>query len=295
MTNVLTVPPSLDESTFELLAQQLAVLPPDAKLLVDARHSRWSSPYGLTGLLTLAQSRPEPPQFIQPEDHETASYWARSGFFRHAEVHFRSDRPYPKASRTTDTGQLLMVTPIVKTEDVQQVVAHIEAGATLIMKTLGFKPSEAMGFSIVLSESCQNIIEHAGGPGWVAVQSYNWQKRLGRRVVVIAVSDGGLGFRRSLEQSPTLNVTDRWDDAAALEAAVLRATSRFRDPGRGQGLAGIRRYVGKWKAKFTVRSGTARIGLIPAWDDEKALVEHLPQFPGTQMQIIVPSLPESAE
>ena len=93
---------------------------------------------------------------------------------------------------------------------------------------------------------------------------------------------------RSGSLAPTRGATDRWDDGAALEAAVLRATSRFRDPGRGQGLAGIRRYVAKWNAKLTVRSGTARIGIIPDWDDEPALSEQLAPFPGAQMQIIIP-------
>ena len=59
-----------------------------------------------------------------------------------------------------------------------------------------------MGFAMTLSEVCQNIVEHAGHGGWVAVQSYKWTKRLGRRVVVIAVCDAGLGFRRSLESTP---------------------------------------------------------------------------------------------
>ena len=288
MTTILTVPPSLDDGTFEQLLQQVAALPEDAKVLVDARHARWASPFGLTGLLTLAQSRAERPQFIQPEDAETASYWARSGFFRHAEGLFRSDRPYPKG-RSGDTNFLLEITPIVGTDDVQKVVAHIEESSTAIIQTLGFKPADSMGFSVVISESCQNIIEHAGAPGWVAVQNYNWQKRLGRRVVVIAVCDSGMGFRQSLEQSHGRSGTDRWDDGAALEAAVLRATSRFRDPGRGQGLAGIRRYLGKWGGKMTIRSGTARIGLIPAWDDDPPLVEHLPAFPGAQIQIIIPA------
>ena len=103
---------------------------------------------------------------------------------------------------------------------------------------------------------------------------------------MIAVSDSGVGFRQSL--APTRGASDRWDDGAALEAAVLRATSRFRDPGRGQGLAGIRKYMGKWDAKLTVRSGTARIGIIPDWDDEPPLVEHLPAFAGAQYQMIIP-------
>jgi anti-sigma regulatory factor (Ser/Thr protein kinase) len=286
VTTILTVPPSLDDGTFESLLQPLAALPDDAKVLLDARHTRWASPYGLIGMLTLAQSRAERPQFIPPEDPNTASYWARSGFFRQAEKLFELTRPVPK-SRTGDSNYFLEVTPINRTEDVQHVVQHIQERAQAIMETLGFPPSGAIGFSVVLSESCQNIIEHAAGPGWVAVQNYDWKKRLGRRVVVIAVSDCGVGFRQSL--APKRGTSERWDDAAALESAVSRGTSRFHDPGRGQGLAGIKRYVAKWHAKLTIRSGTARIGIIPEeWDDELALIENLPAFPGAQMQITIP-------
>ena len=55
MTTVITVPPSLDDATFEQILDPLSRLAPDDKLLLDARHARWASPYGLTALLTLAQ------------------------------------------------------------------------------------------------------------------------------------------------------------------------------------------------------------------------------------------------
>src|SRR5688572_26580664 len=77
-------------------------------------------------------------------------------------------------------------------------------------------------------------------------------------------------------------------DAAALEAAVIRGVSRFRDPGRGQGLAGVRKYVGRWGGKLSVRSGTARIAIVPDWDDDVPLEEHLPAFPGAQIQVTIP-------
>ena len=145
-----------------------------------------------------------------------------------------------------------------------------------------------MGFAMTLSEACQNIVEHAQTGGWVAVQTYKWAKRLGRRVVQIAVCDAGVGFRKSLESSQNRRMSDRWDDAMALEDAVIRAVSRFRDPGRGQGLAGIRKYVGRWDGKLSVRSGTARITIKPTWDDDLPLTENLPEFPGSQMQITIP-------
>jgi hypothetical protein len=140
-----------------------------------------------------------------------------------------------------------------------------------------------------LSEACQNIVEHAGTGGWVAVQAYHWRKRLGRKVVVIAVSDAGIGFRRSLEPTEAKKVGERWGDGAALELALLQSVSRFRDPGRGQGLAGIRRYLGRWEGKISIRSGTARLSVVPSWDDDVPLAEHLPFFPGSQVQITIPA------
>jgi hypothetical protein len=100
-----------------------------------------------------------------------------------------------------------------------------------------------------------------------------------------------VGFRRSLESAPGHRRSDRWDDGAALEDAVLRAQSRFRfgDAGRGQGLAGIRRFLGRWQGKLTVRSGTARVAVTsPGWDDELPLAKGLPPFPGAQLQITIP-------
>ena len=84
MTVVISVPPSLDEQTFEHVIEQLSPVPADAKVLVDARHARWASPYGLTALLCAAQSRSERMDFAVPENPDTLSYWSRTGFFRYA-------------------------------------------------------------------------------------------------------------------------------------------------------------------------------------------------------------------
>lgn len=289
MTHVLTVPPSLDDQTFEQLLEQLAPLPPDAKLLLDARHARWASPFGLTGLLALAQTRAERPQLAVPESADTASYWARAAFFEHAAELYELHGSVPRSRSGGESSVLLEVTPIVRTDDVHRVVERIQLRARdILVKELNLDPQSTMRFAMTLSEACQNIVEHAGRGGWVGVQTYRWQRRLGRRVVVIAVADAGIGFRRSLETAHGRPRSDRWDDAAALEAALIRGVSRFRDPGRGQGLAGMRRFVGKWDGKLSIRSGTARIALVPGWDDEVPLAEGLPEFPGAQLQIIIP-------
>ena len=289
MTTVIPVPPSLDDSTFEQVLGLLAPLPLDAKVLLDARHARWASPYGLTALLTLAQSRVERAGLAVPEAEETASYWARTGFFRFAGELFELHGSVPRSKSSGDSDVLLEITPVSKSDDVHEVVGRIQQKAqSILVRELNLDAKATMGFAMTLSEACQNIVEHAGRGGWVAVQTYRWQKRLGRRVVVIAVCDAGVGFRQSLETAQGRRTSDRWDDAMALEEAVIRGVSRFRDPGRGQGLAGVRRYVGRWDGKLSVRSGTARIALVPTWDEDVPLTEKLPPFPGAQMQITIP-------
>ena len=289
MTSVITVPPSLDDHTFEQVVEQLASVPADAKLLVDARHTRWASPYGLTALLALGQTRAERPSFAVPDAEDTASYWARTGFFKHADEIFELHGSIPRA-RGGESSVLLEITPVVKSEDVHEVVGRIQQKAQQILsKELNIDAKATVGFAMTLSEVCQNIVEHAGRGGWVGVQTYTWRKRLAnRRVVVIAVCDAGLGFRQSLESAPGRVRSDRWDDAAALEEAVIRGVSRFRDPGRGQGLAGVRRYVGRWDGKVSVRSGTAKIAIVPSWDDDVPLLEKLAPFPGAQVQVTIP-------
>jgi hypothetical protein len=199
MTTVITVPPSLDDTTFEQIVEQLAPLPPDERLMVDARHAQWASPYGLTGLLALAQSREVRPSFIAPETEKTVSYWARTGFFRHAERLYDFGRPVPRARAAGESSVLLELTPVRQAGDVHEVVQRIEERSNAILhEGLGLEARATIGFSMSLSEACQNIVEHAGSAGWVAVQTYTWRKRLGRRVVVMAVCDTGIGFRRSL-------------------------------------------------------------------------------------------------
>src|SRR5207249_2176946 len=197
-----------------------------------------------------------------------------AAFFQHAEALYDLHGSYPKRNASGESSVLLEVTPIAKSNDVHGVVERIQQRAKQIIDhELHLEAKATIGFTLTLSEICQNIIEHAGRGGWVAVQAYNWAKRLGRRVVVIAVCDAGLGFRQSLESAPGHLAGDRWDDATALEEAVIRGVSRFRERGRGQGLAGARKYVGRWNGKLSVRSGTARIAIVPTWDEDVPLAE----------------------
>ena len=251
MTRVIEVPAHLDDRSFDQFAAGFGAWPPDERLLLDARGAQWASPYGLIGMLTAgqaaAEAKRERPLFTVPQSDDVKRYWARAGFFRHAAELFELHGKVPRAAATGPSDVLLDVTPVRATEDVHEVVEKISQGASRILHgELGLELKATLRFSMALSEACQNIVEHAGTSGWVAVQAYTFRRRLGRRVVVIAVSDAGIGFRRSLESTHAKRFGERWGDGAALEAALVQGVSRFRDPGRGQGLAFIKRFLDQW-------------------------------------------------
>lgn len=293
MTKVVEIPASFDDRSFDTFAGALGDWPPEERVLFDARGVTWISPYGLVGLLSAAQALKEAgaplPLFTAPQSEDVRRYWARAGFFAAAEGLLEVHGKVPRAA-TGPSDTLLAVSLIAAMDDVHKAVDEISENATrILVEQLGIRSQETPRFSMALSEACQNIVEHAGASGWVAVQSYTWRRRLGRRVVVIAVSDSGIGFRRSLEATYARRVGDRWGDGAAIEAALIQNVSRFRDPGRGQGLAFIKRFVQQWNGKIAIRSGAARLSVVPDWDDDAPLAEHLPWFPGSQLQITIPA------
>jgi hypothetical protein len=264
----------------------------DSKLLLDARHVRWVDPNGMLALLSagaVARERQGEPVRLQMPDHpEVPGYMARMGFFRAGQEIFELDRRAPRRAEGS-SEVLLEITPITTNSDVHDVVDRLQSRAgTILSRTLGYPPTAVVQFSVILSEVCQNIIEHAEAPGWVAAQSYNWQKRLGRHVLVISVSDLGRGFRGSLADEHSARFGDRWSDATALEAAFIHGLTRFPDSGRGQGIQQIRKQVRRWDGTISIRSGTARIADVPTWDDAPPLQDGLGGFPGAQISIVLP-------
>jgi anti-sigma regulatory factor (Ser/Thr protein kinase) len=291
---VVEIPPYFDDKGLDAVAGALGGWPPEGRVLFDARATKWASPYGFTALLTAGQALEaigaETPRLALPDSADVRSYWAKTGFFGHAEGLFELHGKVPRRRADTASDILLPVTRLGGAEDVHAVVGNIREHAARILTTeIQLAPAATGRFTMTLSEACQNVIEHAGTSGWVAVHAYNWRKRLGRRVVVIAVSDAGVGFRASLEPSEGRKYGDRWGDAAALEAALVHNVSRFRDKGRGQGLAAIKKLTSQLHGKISIRSGTARLSIVPPWDDDVPLAEGLPFFPGSQVQIVIPS------
>lgn len=287
----MTVPETLDERSFETLAGELRPIE-DGRVLFDARRVRWANPYGLVGLLAAGAAARKrtgnAPQFEGPESADVAHYWTRMNFFHHAAEVFELRRA-PRRASAGASDALLEITSIRSHQDVHDVVDRVRDRASAILgNRLHYPPSAAVQFSVILSEVCQNVVEHADAEGWVAAQTYNWARRLGRVVAVIAVADVGIGFRGSLAAEHGRRYGERWSDAAALEAAFLHGVSRYTEPGRGQGLQGIRKHVARWNGEMLIRSGTARIAAVAEWDDLEPLESGLADFPGAQISIVLP-------
>ncbi len=287
---VLDLPTTLDFHAFDRLAADLDEVSGE-RVLLDARHLRWIDPVGMLALLgagRVAGERSGAPTLLRsPESTEVSGYLARMGFFEEAARFMEVDETRRRRSGSSDV--LLEVTPISENHDVHAVVERVqERAGTILTRALNYPASAVIQFSVILSEVCQNILEHAEAPGWVAAQSYNWSRRLGRNVLVLAVGDLGRGFRGSLSDEHSGRYGDRWSDTTALEAAFIHGLTRFADQGRGQGIQQIRKQVRRWDGLISVRSGTARIADVPDWEDLPPMEQKLAPFPGAWITILLP-------
>ncbi len=299
---VITLPASLDERTFDAVVRGLEGDPTERRLF-DARHVTFADPYGMVGLLAageVAGRTAEKPILQLPDAAEVGSYLTRMRFHDRAEPIFEVHGTTRPARADGSDDVLLEITPVQSHADVHEVVHLVnDRGQSILTRQLHYPQSEAFQFSVVLSEVCQNIIEHAEAGGWVAAQRYTWAKRLGRKVVVIAVMDLGIGFRASLASAHAARHSEQaashLDDAGALEAAFLHGQTRHHDPGRGQGLQQIRKMVRRWGGRISIRSGSARIADVPEWDDGVPLERGLPPLPGAQIGIVLPARVEQEQ
>lgn len=299
MSRVIDVPEVLDHRGFEDLVASLGRLAGEGaeRILFNAKHVRWVSPYGLIGLLAagrVARDRTGlAPRIEAPDNRDVRSYWERMDFWQAAHEVFDLEPGTTRPHASSDA--LLEITPIRSHHDVHAVVEKVrERSASILENRLHYPKPSVIQFSVMLSEVCQNIIEHAEADGWVCAQTYNYRERLGREVLMLAVMDVGVGFQGSLASEHARRFGEEWSAATALEAALLYGESRFRDPGRGQGLQAIRRQVGRWDGMLAIRSGDAQIAIVPDWEEYPSLQRGLAEFPGAQILVVMPAREEGA-
>ncbi|MBI5740355.1 MAG: ATP-binding protein [Nitrospirae bacterium] len=277
----------LSDDTFELFLSGTS-----GSEAIDLRDVTFIDPYGIVGLLetgrllALQQKRKT---LLLPRSADALKYLERMDFFRYAGGYFdvrpqRPDIPV-RYLRSPGSDVLLEITPIEKSDDIHFIVGRVKKRAHAILaKHLHYDERAVNSFIVALSEVCQNIIEHSENTGFVGIQKYHFHK-IDRNVVKIAVMDLGIGFRESLARRIQVG-----NDLEAIEKALLCGMSRYEDAGRGHGLAAVRRLVKEWNGKISIRSGKAKLSIIPEWAWGKEKESNLPFFPGAQINIMLPEV-----
>lgn len=259
---------------------------------IDLSDAAFIDPYGMLGLLEIGELcmlEDVKKTVILPRSDEVCRYLDRMDFFTHARRYFSledSSRVSPgKYLRSADSDVLLEITPVEKSNDIHFIVGKVRDRAQAILAAhLRYDERTINGFIVALSEVCQNIVEHSENKGFVGIQKYRFQS-LNKNIVKIAVMDVGIGFRKSLSSRFKLR-----SDLEAIDKALLHGASRYEDEGRGHGLAAVRRFVTQWNGKLSIRSGTARLSIIPQWARGREQVRGLTHFPGAQINILLPEV-----
>ena len=259
---------------------------------IDLQDAAFIDPYGMVGILEIGELlRAEgiKKRLLLPESEEVIKYLERMDFFKFADKYFSLEPARPQISekykRSSYSDVLLEITPIEKSDDIHYIVGKVKKRANAILKKhLHYDERAINGFIVALSEVCQNIIEHSETKGFVGIQKYHFQN-LNKNVVKIAVMDTGIGFKKSLSERFELK-----SDIEAIEKGLLHGASRYADEGRGHGLAAVRRFVNQWNGKLSIRSGTARLSIIPDWSWGKEKELDLNNFPGAQINIMLPEV-----
>jgi anti-sigma regulatory factor (Ser/Thr protein kinase) len=259
---------------------------------IDLSRVSFIDPYGMLALLEigeLCQLEDVRKTIILPRSADVLSYLDRMDFFAHARRSFSleesSGQAAGKHQRSADSDVLLEITPIEKSNDIHFIVGKVRDRAQAILAThLHYDERAINGFIVALSEVCQNIIEHSENKGFVGIQKYRYPS-LNKNIVKIAVMDAGIGFRKSLSSRFKLK-----SDLEASDKALLHGASRYEDEGRGHGLAAVRRFVNQWNGKLSIRSGTAKLSIIPPWARGREQERSLLSFPGSQINIMLPEV-----
>jgi len=277
----------LSDDTFETFLSNLS-----NQEALDLREVTFIDPYGMVGMLEAGRylvSNYKEKTMLLPESEDVLKYLERMDFFKFADFYFNIVPEKPAVSdkymRSSFSDVLLEITPIEKSDDIHYIVGRVKKRAHKILeKHLHYDERAIDGFIVALSEVCQNIIEHSGNTGFVGIQKYHFQK-INKNVVKIAVMDLGIGFKESLSGRFSIK-----NDIDAVEKALLQGVSRYEDIGRGHGLAAVRRFVNQWSGKLSIRSGTAKLSIIPEWTWGKEKESNLTYFPGAQINIMLPEI-----
>ena len=229
-------------------------------------------------LLRFACTTKRVPELVLPESEQVKAYLARQEFFRYLEDWYSigQELRYLESRQWSGNPHVAPLTLVTSEDDVTGIVNRIRL--LLSSPSFGVSAAIADGAWRVLSETLQNIPQHAGGDtvgsGFAALQLY-------RDALEVAVGDIGVGLKTSLRQNRAYrNCTD----AQAQVAVLIHGATGTDNPGRGNGLRVTTRTVTGLRGTVVLQSGHSVTYCFKSSYRQKLCSE----FPGTQLRIRIP-------
>jgi hypothetical protein len=213
-------------------------------------------------------------RLLVPENPNLASMLTATALRDLVEGRIWSDRLLPPRA----TAPLIR---IVRVREEGGVTELVDGLSEALLARFPFGEDSVRLLSGAMLEVFQNIPQHAATAS-VSVDPYGLGAvRETENYVEVAAVDKGVGLRGSLASNP------RFRDLTALqaiEAALVRGSSRFDRRGRGGTLKRIREVVSRNEGRFYVRSGGAAfLQTEVEWETAEVF-----PFPGVQLSIRLP-------
>ena len=253
MRLVLTSGEGLNAPSCDRLLAHLADLPGTgaSEVTVDLRSAAFVDPYGMAALVMVArqlQHRGDRLICVLPGGERPIQTIVQTGLLG-ALRPIAELRNLPKDSSQKYPSPL-PATAIRSRSDVQTIVGHL---VDLARDRLGYNTGDVLDTAKVVSELCNNVVDHSGAEGIVLAQLGS--DRHGARYVALAVADNGIGIRGSLARRHP--EAGQWRHGEAIERALGGLSSR--ETGGGAGLRSVTSVVRRYQGRLTVRSGSDRV------------------------------------
>jgi anti-sigma regulatory factor (Ser/Thr protein kinase) len=137
-------------------------------------------------------------------------------------------------------------------------------------------------FITVISELCQNIFEHSLDSGYLAMQTYTYEKE---NIVQLAIADSGIGIRQSFENNTDRVISSTSELIKEAFTTPISSKRKF-----GYGLCQVNSIVELLHGDIFIRSGDGYAGSIKKNKQSSSyffLKDNLVTMRGTQISILL--------
>ena len=223
---------------------------------LDLSRVNFITPGGLVGSACLLESwlneRGEVALAV-PESSDVIGYMHRMDFFKHFEGRVSLDRNFAHLDdRGRHSAPLSELRKVTSKDERDEVCAQF---FEILSKDRGLQPAEVDHCCKVLTESLNNVLDHAESSSGAYTAIQKWSKA---DEVVVAVADAGVGIPYTIRNYPVAR-QESLSDAALIKLAAKDKVNRQQVEGRGGGLTSALTSVGDGRGRLTIWSKRGRV------------------------------------